>query len=202
MENDQGDHGGRRGGEGDRPDAALVQSWLEAWLQIWLKYEGVLKACARRLVGRDGRGVVGDEDLLQLTYCRILTYPKNPAAVGEPLGYLLRIMRNKFHDELRKVLQAPTDSLDRLQGDPAWRGKLPAVEPEVLRREEEQEERRKFESLCLMLSAEDKALLEAFLDDPTLETCAAAAHEHIRYTKYRWNKLRSKMIRIAKIRNL
>jgi DNA-directed RNA polymerase specialized sigma24 family protein len=203
MESVKGDHGGQhRADHDDQHRVDRTQTWLQTWLRIWLENLRKLKRRARRLIGLNGGEVMEADDLLQLTLLRVLRINKSPEEVLNPPGYLLRMLRNTWVDELKKAKKPRAESLEAILGDPAQSKKLPSVRPEVFREEEEAERQRKFQSLRVALTAEEDALLEAFLDDPTLETYAAASHEDVCRTKMRWNKLRGKLIRLAVIRGL
>ena len=194
MEKDQGGHGDQHG-------ADLVQ--------LWVKKESTLKGYARRLIERGGSEFMDADELFQITFFDLFTKTKSPEGVRNPLSYSFRMLHNRWVDEVTKANKANkaarTVSMEAIQDDPVRRNQLPAIEPEVVRDEREEELRQReeelwrgWEKLQSRLSAKEKELLEAWLEEPKLKKYAAAKGQDIYRVRADWYKLRAKLNRLAK----
>jgi RNA polymerase sigma factor (sigma-70 family) len=191
MEKDQGGHGHQHG-------ADLVQ--------LWVKEERTLKSYARRLIERGGSEFMDADELFQITFFDLFTKTKSPDEVHNPVSYMLRMLHNRWVDEVTRANKlAPTVSLEAIQDDPARRNQLPAIEPDVVRNEQDEELRqreerlwRDWEKVQSRLTAEEKELLKAWLEEPKLKQYAAGKGKDIYRVRADWYKLRAKLNRLAK----
>jgi RNA polymerase sigma factor (sigma-70 family) len=198
MEKDQGGHGDQHG-------ADLVQ--------LWVKKERPLMRYARRLIERGGSEFMDADELFQITFFDLFTKPRSSEGVRNPVSYLFRILHNRWADEVKKANKANkiarTVSLEAIQDDPARRNQLPAIEPEVVRNERDEELRQKevelwrgWEKVQSRLTDEEKELLGAWLEEPKLKQYAAKQGKNLYEVRANWYKLRGKLNRLAKAQGL
>jgi DNA-directed RNA polymerase specialized sigma24 family protein len=166
-----------------------------------VKYEGPLRKRALRLAGLAGGNTQDAGDYYQETAYRVLNYSTVFGEINNPLGYMLRVMRNVWIDQQVKANKVHMESLDAMQEDPARRGELPAVAAEVLRFAKNSEFLEELRTVRAAFTRDEKCLLAAVLGGQTLEEIAASSNEDLYRTRARWYKLRAKVKRLIRGRN-
>jgi RNA polymerase sigma factor (sigma-70 family) len=153
-------------------------------------YKQPLFSRARRLAN----GRLSDaEDLMQEMFCRALTYPANPEEIGNPLGYLLRVMRNAWRDKWVKEHTEITDSLDELRSGDRSRIAEPAVESDVQRNLENEELRAEMKVKQGPLTNREELLLQLHLDGLKCKEIASRLNEDVRVIRSDLNAVRTKV---------
>jgi RNA polymerase sigma factor (sigma-70 family) len=152
-------------------------------------YAPLLKIACRRAGGRLHEA----EDNVQETFYRALKYPKNPADVRNPLGFLQRIMRNVRIAKWAKEQITLTDSLEEILGDPARQKDHPAVELGVMRTIENEERMEDLRIKMGPLNQNEKLLLELFLKDQSFEEIAETLEKDVCRIKTEWHALITKL---------
>lgn len=145
---------------------------------------------ARRLA--NGR-LYDAEDLMQETFCRALIYPSDPEEIGNPLGYLLRVMRNVWRDKWVKEQTEITDSLDDLLENGRVRSAEPVVESDIQRILENEELMAKMEVKQGPLNSREKLLLKLHLEGFKCNEIAARLNEDVRLVRSDLNAVRTKV---------
>lgn len=153
-------------------------------------YKQNLFSRARRLA--NGR-LPDAEDLMQETFCRALTYPSNPGEINNPLGYLLRVMRNVWRDKWVKERTAVTDSLDELLKSDRPRTAEPAMESDVQRILENEELMAKMKVKQGRLTNREELLLKLHLEGFSCKLIAIKLNEDARLTRSDLNAVRTKV---------
>ena len=159
------------------------------WAKVCEEFLQRLIAYARKLA--NGRSYDAD-DLVQETVCRILMYPKNPAEVESPFGYLVTIMRNIWSTKWRAENTANTESLDELQSKKALKNH-PTVEPDVFRILENEEFARKFNNLPGRWTTRERELLRLYLEGYNCKEIADMWNEDVRLVRSDLNAAKSKL---------
>ncbi|HEX5733539.1 MAG TPA: RNA polymerase sigma factor [Blastocatellia bacterium] len=159
------------------------------WAKACEDFMQRLIAYAFRLA--NGRSYDAD-DLVQETVCRALTYSEDPKGISNPLGYLLRSMRNIWITKWRSEHLMNTESLDELQGKKALKNH-PTVEPDVFRILENEEFAVKLKTLPGPLTAREKGLLKLHLEGYTCIEMSDILQEDVRVTRYDLNAVKSKV---------
>lgn len=165
---------------------------IDFWEECYKRCKKTLLACALKLVN----GKCEADDLIQETFYRALLYSKNPQEIKNPLGYLLRIMRNVHFSKWRKE-SANMVSLDELlsQEGEERRTKFvePAVEPDVQRILENKELMAQFSVMRGPLNAREERLLELYLDGYSCDEIAKQLGEDVRAIRSDLNAVRTKV---------
>lgn len=159
------------------------------WTQVCEDFMQRLIAYALRLV--NGRTYDAD-DLVQETIYRALLYSRNPQDITNPLGYLLRMMRNIWVTKWRKENSANMDSLETLQNTKSWKNH-PTVAPEVLRHLENEQLAKLLRILLKPLNAREKRLLVLYLKGYNCKEMAQILTEDVRLTRSDLNAVKSKV---------
>lgn len=176
MANDDGDH---------------IRNHYRPYLEKTYKdFYQPLFSRARRLA--NGR-LHDAEDLMQETFCRALIYPRNPEEISNPLGYLLRIMRNAWRDKWVKENAAVTDSLDELLNRDGPRAAEPAIESDIQRILENEELMAEMKVKQGPLTSREKLLLKLHLEGFKCKEIAARLSEDVRLVRSDLNAVRTKI---------
>lgn len=157
--------------------------WEKACVDFYLR----LLSYARRLAYRK---TYEAEDLVQATVCRSLYYSKNPEGIENPLGYLLRIMRNVAID-MNKKNRLEVNLDDVQAGDP--QNPRLVVEPEILRILKNEGFRQELKLKQGPLSPVERQLLKMLLEDLPENEIAARLMMSVACVKARVNALRTKL---------
>jgi RNA polymerase sigma-70 factor (ECF subfamily) len=100
-------------------DAYLIEAVQRgdqaAWREVIERYQGRLLSFARRMLAQRGDA----EDLVQETFLGLLRSLPNYDATRSLETYLFAILRNKLHDQFRKLNKGQRQSLDQLEADDA-----------------------------------------------------------------------------------
>lgn len=100
-------------------DAYLIEAVQRgdqaAWREVIERYQGRLLSFARRMLAQRGDA----EDLVQETFLGLLRSLPNYDATRSLETYLFAILRNKLHDQFRKLNKGQRQSLDQLEVDDA-----------------------------------------------------------------------------------
>jgi RNA polymerase sigma factor (sigma-70 family) len=171
--------------EGDRTN----NQYALYWTKVCEDFMQRLIAYALRLA--NGRAYDA-EDLVQETICRALVYSKNPEEIKNPLGYLLRIMRNIWITKWRKENTANMESLDTLQNTKTLKNH-PTVAPEVFRILENEELAESLRVLPGPLTTREKLLLGLYLKGYNCKEMGQILNEDARVTRSDLNAVRSKV---------
>lgn len=132
------------------------------------------------------------DDLVQETVCRALSYSENPEKIENPLGYLLRIMRNSWITKWHTENTANMDSLDELQSKMALKNH-PTVEPDVDRILENEEFESKFKAESGPLTTREKELLKLYFEGYKCKEIADQLNEDVRLVRSDLNAVKSKV---------
>jgi RNA polymerase sigma factor (sigma-70 family) len=130
------------------------------------------------------------EDLFQDTVCRALDYSRNPEAISDPLGYLLRMMRNGWISKWRKE---NTDNVDSLDSNPALQNRAQTVEPTVLRMLENNDLQDEMSAKEGPLTPRESLLLKLYLAGYKCKEMALILSEDVRLTRSDLNAVKSKV---------
>lgn len=164
------------------------------WEECYESFKKPLLACALKLV--NGRTCDAD-DLVQETIYRAIRYSTNPEGINNPLGYLLRIMRNSWFTKLRKERSTTMVSLDELlsQEDEERRTKIvePAVDPVAQRILEHEELKAQFSAMRGPLKEREDLLLGLYLEGYNCEEIAERLGEDVRLIRSDLNAVRTKV---------
>lgn len=159
------------------------------WAKACEDYMQRLIAYALRLA--NGRRYDAD-DLVMETVCRALIYSRNPEGIRNPLGYLLRIMRNTWITKRHTENTANTESLEELQSNRALKNH-PTAEPDVFRVLENEEFEFKLRNLPGSLTTREKELLTLYLRGYTVKEIADILNEDVRVMRSDLKKVKSKV---------
>jgi RNA polymerase sigma factor (sigma-70 family) len=179
--------------EGDQPTNQHALYWTKAcedFLQRLIAY-------ALRLA--NGRSCDAD-DLVQETRLHALSCSKDPREVKNPLGYLLRIMRNIWITKWHKEGTAHTESLDELQNTMTLKNH-PTVAPEVFRILENEELVQAVRIMLGTLLPREKSLLKLYLEGYKCHEIARILEEDERLTRSDLNAVKTKVRQRIKRRN-
>jgi len=132
------------------------------------------------------------EDLVQATVCRALGCTKDPDEVKNPLGYLLRMMRNIWITKWHHEHTAEMESLDERQSAKALKNH-PTVAPEVFRILENEAFREAMKVFLRSLAPREKSLLKLYLEGYKCDEIAAILKEDVRLTRSDLNAVRTKV---------
>ena len=164
------------------------------WAQACQDYMQRLIAFALKLV--NGRSYDAD-DLVQETLLHALHCSKDPAEVKQPVGYLLRIMRNIWIDKWHKEGKVKTESLDeglsKETQQKQYRSVEPAVEPEALRILENDELLAELRANQGPLTPREKLLLALHLEGYKCKEIASELKEDVRLVSTDLNAMRTKV---------
>jgi RNA polymerase sigma factor (sigma-70 family) len=174
-------------------DNSLEQHRL-FWAQAYQDYMQRLIAFALKLA--NGRNFEA-EDLVQETFCRALTYAKNPEEIRSPFGYLLIILHRVWIDKWHKEGKAKTESLDEMLSNESqqkqYRSVEPAVEPDALRNLENDELRAELRANQGPLTPREKFLLALHLEGYTCKEIASELNEDAALVSTDLNAIRTKV---------
>ena len=159
------------------------------WTKVCEEFMQRLIAYALRLV--NGRSYDAD-DLVQETLLHALHCSKDPAEVKQPVGYLLRIMRNIWITKWRDEHAANTTSLDELQDTKATKNH-PTEDPVVFRILENQEFVEAMRIILISLNPREKSLLKLYLQGYNCGEIAEIMIEDVRVTRSDLNAVRTKV---------
>lgn len=159
------------------------------WTKVCEDFMQRLIAYALRLV--NGRTYDAD-DLVQETICRALLYSKNPEEIKNPLGYLLRMMRNIWIKKWHKENTAHMESLETLQQTKALKNH-PTVAPEVFRLLENEELAEALKILLRALTTRERRLLKLYLQGYSCKEMAQRLDEDVRLTRSDLNAVKTKV---------
>jgi RNA polymerase sigma factor (sigma-70 family) len=159
------------------------------WTKVFEDSMQALNFYALRL--SNGRSYDAD-DLRQETFCRALAYSEKPESITNPLGYLLRSMRNIWITRWHKENKAHTESLDELQDKMALTNH-PTVDPDVFRILENAELALQLKIICGPLSARERTLLELYLGGYKCKEMADILQEDVRIVQSDLNAVKSKV---------
>ncbi len=179
-------------------DAKKQQEHRPLWEKaVELKTRQILTTYARRLLN----GNVADADeLVQATTCQAFLSQGDLASIYNPVGYLLRIMRNIWTSEWRKKNGLTLESLDDLLSRRALENE-PTVEPDVLRLLENEELEQAFRVTHGPLDDREELLLRLYLKGYKCHEIAAMLNEDKRIISVELNAVRSKVrYRLARAR--
>lgn len=171
--------------EGDHtinPHALYWTRACEAFMQRLIAY-------AMKLA--NGRSYDAD-DLVQETVLHALNCSKDPGEVANPLGYLLRIMRNIWITKWHKEGTANVESLDDLQNTKATKNH-PSVAPDVFRILENQEFLEAIRIILRTLAPREKTLLKLYLKGYKSDEISEILQEDVRITQSDLNAARTKV---------
>lgn len=175
-------------------DSNLTESSRDQYRAYWSK---AYIDYYRRLLGHARRLVKGKtyeaEDLVQEACCRVLTYPKNPAEVINPFGYLKCVMHRVWIAKWKSEKTALMESLEAILSDPTRQKEHPTVEPEILRIAENEGLMEELRIKQGPLTKDEKFLLGSLLEGQTIEDIAATLGEDPCRTKTRWYALLAKL---------
>lgn len=164
------------------------------WAQACQDFMQRLIAFALKLA--NGRNYDAD-DLVQETFCRALTYSRNPEEIRSPFGYLLIIMHNIWIDKWHKEGKAKTESLDEMLSKETQQKQYlsvePAVEPEALRILENDELLAELHANQGPLTPREKLLLALHLEGYTCKEIASELKEDVRLVSTDLNAMRTKV---------
>jgi RNA polymerase sigma factor (sigma-70 family) len=132
------------------------------------------------------------DDLVQETVLHALSCSKDPKEVKNPLGYLLRTMRNIWITKWHKEGTDSTDSLDELQQTKTLKNH-PTVAPEVFRILENEELLKAMRVLLRNLAPREKSLLKLYLRGYKCDEIARFLEEDVRLTRSDLNAVRTKV---------
>lgn len=156
------------------------------WAEACMNFHRRLASYARSLT--NGR-TYDAEDLVQETACRALLYSVNPAEIRNPLGYLLRMMRNVWMDKWARQQVADTATLDEVLNTSSH----PTAEPEAYRSLENKE----FTAAVLLktagLAPREKLLLRLYFEGYEPREIAEELGEDLNRVRYNLNAVRAKV---------
>lgn len=156
------------------------------WARAYEHFHARLNSYARKLTHDKSYDA---EDLVQEAICRALMYPKDPREVKNPLGYLMRTVRNIWIDKWARENTANLESLDTLANSTY----LPSVEPDVLRMLENEELQRAISVKQGPLTRREQLLLKLHLEGYTCGEIADKLKEDVRAIGCDLNAVRSKV---------
>lgn len=164
------------------------------WGECYEKFKKQLVGCALKLV----KGSTYDaDDLVQETICRALLYSTNYKEINNPLGYLLRVMRNIWFTKRRKEKFALMVSLDELlnQEGEERRAKIvePAMDPVAQRILEHEELKEQFSAMRGPLTEREDLLLGLYLEGYSCNDIAERLGEDVRLIRSDLNAVRTKV---------
>jgi RNA polymerase sigma factor (sigma-70 family) len=160
------------------------------WEKAYKDFQQPLSARARRLA--NGR-LYDAEDYMQETFCRALTYARDPEEISNPLGYLLRVMRHVWIDKWASEQTGITDSLEELLSGDRPRNAEPAMESDIQRILENEQLRAKMEVQQGPLNSREKLLLKLHLEGYKCKEIAKKLNEDVRLTRSDLNAVRTKI---------
>jgi RNA polymerase sigma factor (sigma-70 family) len=159
------------------------------WTKVFEEFMQTLNIYALRL--SNGRSYDAD-DLRQETFCRALAYSENPECIRNPLGYLLRSMRNIWITKWHKENTAHMESLDELQDKMALTNH-PTVDSDVFRILENEELAHQLKTIRGPLSDREIKLLELYLEGYKCKEMADILQENVRVIQSDLNAVKSKV---------
>lgn len=159
------------------------------WTKACEDFMQRLIAYALRLA--NGRSYDAD-DLVQETVLHALNCSKDPSEVKNPLGYLLRIMRNIWITGWHKEGAVKAESLDELQNTKALKNH-PTVAPEVFRILKNEELVKAMRVILRTLAPREKNLLKLYLEGYKCNEIADILAEDVRITRSDLNAVRTKV---------
>lgn len=171
--------------KGDQPINQHTLYWTKACEDFMQR----LIAYAMRLA--NGRSYDAD-DLVQETVLHALNCSKDPGEVRNPLGYLLRMMRNIWITSWRKDGTAVTESWDEIQNTKALKNQ-PTVAPEVFRILKNEELAKSMRGILGTLGPREKSLLKLYLEGYKCNEIAEILNEDVRLTRSDLNAVRTKV---------
>lgn len=166
------------------------------WGLVCVVAQHRLTLFARQLVHGDSFEV---ENLVQDTIYRVLRYPKNPQHISNILGFLFRVMRNRWIDTVKKRSRLVTVSLDDPVDGKALARRLPPVPPEALRNLENQELWSVFQANQRSLTPREKRVITLYICGYGCEEIAAVLGVSVGTIKVELNRVRTKVA--ARLKN-
>jgi RNA polymerase sigma factor (sigma-70 family) len=130
------------------------------------------------------------DDLVQETIFRVLFYSRNPEAIRDPVGYLLKTMHNVWIGKWRKENAANIDSLDSSK---ALQQRPPAVETVGQRTLENNELRDELGVREGPLTPREKLLLRLYFASYKCKEISVILNEDVRLIRSDLNAVKAKV---------
>jgi len=154
------------------------------WETEFLKLLQRILRYARKLTRGDESAAA---DLVHDVFVRLLRLCPDPAVVGTPEGYVIRMTRNLWTDTTRRNPGKHEISFE----DPSLKAnQIPAVSPGIQQILEQKQLFQTFEDACH--SPKDRQMYSLFLDGYSIKEIAVILGESPESAKVRWRRLKQR----------
>lgn len=166
---------------------------VSTWEQPYLNYNLNLISFATLRFTKGDRSLA--EELVQDTFCRVISYSSNLAKINNPLGYLKKTMKNLWIDQWKKsggirMLSIDDDNEEKRE---ALINELPSVEPDIHRILENEELSNQLRIATGNLKPSERDVFRLFLRGLDCREIATLLNKDVYRINYELNAVRAKI---------